>query len=160
MIRPVSPDDATAIARIYNHYVTETTVSFETEPLTVAEMRQRILTLSAAFPYFVHVSDGEVDGYCYVHDWKERAAYRGTMETTIYLAPDARRHGVGQAMMERLVDECRRRGYRALIACITAENVESVDFHRHLGFKQVSLFEQVGCKFGRLLDVCDLEMIL
>ncbi|MCM1519090.1 MAG: GNAT family N-acetyltransferase [Pseudoflavonifractor sp.] len=160
MIRPVSPDDAAAIARIYNHYVMETTVSFETKPLTEAAMRQRIETLSASFPYFVHLSDGEIDGYCYVHDWKERAAYKGTMETTVYLAPDAKRQGTGTVMMRRLIDECCKRGYRALIACITAENEESVSFHRHLGFRQVSLFEKVGIKFGRRLDVCDMELLL
>ena len=105
-------------------------------------------------------NNGKLIGYCYAHPWKERAAYCKTLETTIYLASEAKGKGLGTRLMDRLIDECRNRGYHVLIACITAENEESCQFHERLGFKKVSHFEQVGQKFGRWLDVADYELIL
>jgi len=161
MIRPVKLQDAVAISRIYNHYVEKTTVSFETEPLTEFGMARRIASIASHYPYFVHEDcDGGITGYCYVHQWKERAAYDGAVETTIYLKAGSEACGIGTMLMERLIDECRARGYRVLIACVTAENAASVAFHKKLGFEQVSHFKNVGCKFGRLLDVVDLQYTL
>lgn len=87
MIRKVTPDDAQAITDIYNPFITHTTVTFETEPVSVDEMRRRIVTLSADYPYYVYEHQGQVLGYCYLHAWKPRAAYARTLEVTIYLAP-------------------------------------------------------------------------
>ncbi len=159
-IRKVTAEDAAAIAGIYNGYVKATTVSFETQPLSEDQMRGRIGEISVGFPYFVYEREGRVEGYCYAHPWKERAAYCNTLETTIYLAPDACGRGIGTALMRRLIEDCRKEGFRALIACITAENALSIEFHRSLGFKCVSHFEQVGYKQGRWLDVVDMELLL
>lgn len=160
MIREVRPDDAAQIAEIYNRYILETTISFETQPLSAEDMRIRIEEISSYFPYFVAENNGKLTGYCYAHPWKERAAYCKTLETTIYLASEAKGRGLGTRLMTQLIKECRNRGYHALIACITAENEESCQFHERLGFKKVSHFEQVGQKFGRWLDVADYELIL
>lgn len=160
MIREVRPDDAAQIAGIYNHYILETTISFETQPLSAEDMRIRIEEMSSYFPYFVAENNGKLTGYCYAHPWKERAAYCKTLETTIYLASEAKGRGLGTRLMTQLIKECRNRGYHALIACITAENEESCQFHERLGFKKVSHFEQVGQKFGRWLDVADYELML
>ena len=164
VIRPMAESDIKAIVEIYNYYVSETTVSFETEPLTVAEMRSRIKHISAKHPCLVAVADngaGQVLGYCYAHEWKERHAYCHTLEVTIYLDSEAKGCGVGAALMKRLIDECRQHGgCHALIACITAENAESIAFHSKMGFEAVSHFHQVGCKFGRWLDVVDMELII
>ncbi len=159
MIRPVKVEnDTPVITRIYNHYIVETTVTFETEPVTEEQMRQRISSISSNFPFFVYENgDGEVIGYCYVHSWKERAAYNSTLETTVYLKPEFESCGIGTLLMEKLISECRKCGFRVLIACVTEENSSSIAFHEKLGFKQVSHFEKVGCKFGRLLDVIDLQ---
>lgn len=160
MIREVRPDDAAQIAGIYNHYILETTISFETQPLSAEDMRIRIEEISSYFPYFVAENNGKLTGYCYAHPWKERTAYCKTLETTIYLASEAKGRGLGTRLMTQLIKECRNRGYHALIACITAENEESCQFHERLGFKKVSHFEQVGQKFGRWLDVADYELML
>lgn len=160
MIREVRPDDAAQIAGIYNRYILETTISFETQPLSAEDMRIRIEEISSYFPYFVAENNGKLTGYCYAHPWKERAAYCKTLETTIYLASEAKGRGLGTRLMTQLIKECRNRGYHALIACITAENEESCQFHERLGFKKVSHFEQVGQKFGRWLDVADYELML
>lgn len=160
MIRRVVPEDAVHIASIYNYYVSNTVVSFETETLTVSEMQKRICLISSVFPYLVYEEDGRVVGYCYAHAWKERAAYAKTLETTVYIAHGCHGRRIGQALMERLISECRSLGFAALIACITADNDASIMFHQHLGFKKVSHFERVGYKFGRWLDVIDCELLL
>lgn len=159
-IRIVTPQDAAQIAAIYNEYVLHTDISFETEPLSADEMRGRIESISANFPYYVYEEDGRVLGYCYAHPWKERAAYSHTLETTIYLSIDAQGHGIGRALMNHLIEACRRAGFHALVACITGGNERSIALHRRLGFHQVSHFPQVGRKFGRWLDVVDLQMML
>ena len=160
-IRPVRPsDDASAITAIYNRYITRTTVSFETEPLSETSMLERIEAISSEFPYFVYEYDGAVVGYCYAHLWKERAAYSKTLETTVYLAPEACGKGFGAELVHRLIEACRERGFHSLIACITAENSRSVAFHEALSFRKVSHFRQVGRKFGRWLDVVDLQLLL
>lgn len=160
MIRNVTLQDTGAIARIYNEYINHSVISFETEPLSEEDMRSRIAQISARYPYFVYESDGEIAGYCYAHEWKERAAYCHTLETTVYLSPRHTGKGIGSRLMQRLIDECRNRGYRALIACITEGNEPSKSLHTKLGFKQVSHFEKVGSKFGQWLDVVDYELLL
>ena len=78
MIRDVKPQDATAITKIYNEYITNSIISFETEPLTEEDMLSRIVQISSKYPYLVYETDCIVVGYCYAHAWKERAAYRYT----------------------------------------------------------------------------------
>ena len=160
MIRRVRIQDAADIVAIYNRYIAETTVTFEIEPISVREMQKRISDIASSFPYFVYEDEGRVAGYAYVHRWKERAAYAHTLETTVYLNPDIRHSGIGTALMQHIINECRTQGYKVLIACVTAENSDSLEFHRHLGFTQASLFHNVGEKFGRFLDVIDMELQL
>jgi phosphinothricin acetyltransferase len=157
MIRSVLTSDAAAIAEIYNYYIVNTTTSFETEPLSVDDMRQRIASISDRFPYFVWVADGRVVAYCYAHEWKERAAYSHTWETTVYIDAAYQGQGIGRKLMMALIAECRTRGAYVMVACITAENSCSIRFHQKLGFAAVSHFIGVGEKFGRRLDVVDMQ---
>ncbi len=160
-IRPVQLEDAGEITAIYNEYILHDTVTFETEPLREEEMRARIAEISARFPYFVCEEAGEVVGYCYAHQWKSRAAYRHTIETTVYLSSRHTGKGIGTLLMQELIEACRHKGdYRALIACVTEDNVASDALHLKLGFKQVSRFEKVGLKFGRWLNIIDYELLL
>ena len=123
-------------------------------------MLSRIVQISSKYPYFVYETDGIVVGYCYAHAWKERAAYRYTAETTVYLSPAYKGRGIGTLLMQKLIEECRNKNYRALIACITDDNTASKSLHIRLGFKQVSHFKKVGLKFDRWLDVVDYELLL
>lgn len=158
-IRPVTASDAEAIAEIYRYYVENTTVTFDEVPQSVAQVEAALTRIE--WPYLVAEVDGNVAGYCYVHPWKEKVAYRQTLETTVYLRHGMTSRGVGRLLMEQLIEECRRMGsVHALIACITAENEGSRRFHGALGFEEVSLFREVGFKFGRYLDVADMELIL
>ncbi len=159
-IRKVETTDALAIASIYNRYVLETAISFETEAVGVDEMRGRIEHISKVYPYFVYECGGQICGYCYVHQWKDRKAYDNTVETTLYVSMDHRHEGIGSLLLAHLVEACRAKGYHALIACITDGNEASIAIHSKFGFKQVSSFKQVGRKFGQWLDVVDMELLL
>ena len=158
MIRPAELEDAKTIVDIYNRYIAESTATFATDPMTEAEMKEYIV--SAQGLYFVYEDNGKIVGYCYAHAWKTKAAYRQTLETTVYMIPEYTRRGLGRQLMARLIDECRQKNHHALIACITEENTESVVLHTKLGFEKVSHFKEVGQKFGRWLDVVDYELIL
>lgn len=159
-IRPVSSGDAARIAEIYNYYILNTTVSFETEPLTENGMRCRIEDVACDYPYLVaEDSQGRLVGFCYAHPWKERAAYAGTWETTVYLHREACGIGIGRRMMVELMEACDRLGAHALVACITADNFRSIGFHGSLGFVEVSRFREVGRKFNHWLDVVDMQLL-
>ena len=149
-IRAPKPEDAAAVAALYNHYVLHSTASFETEPLDAEQMRSR---LESATARLVCEREGAIVGFGYTHDWKERAAYRHTQEVTVYVASDS-------TGLERLVAECRTTECHALVACITADNEPSRRLFESIGFRRVSHFEQVGRKFGRWLDVVDYELLL
>lgn len=162
-IREAGAEDAVRLAEIYNPYVTDTTISFEVEPLSAALMWERVQWIRGmGLPFLVSEdARGVVSGFCYAHPWKERPAYGRTLETTIYLAPEAQGQGTGRRLMDELLKRCRATGrYRSVIACITADNEASRRFHRSLGFEQVSEFKGVGLKFGQLLDVVDLQLLL
>lgn len=159
-IRAAAPQDVPQITYIYNEYILHSTATFETEPLSEAQMARRLSEISAAFPYLVYEQEGRVWGYCYAHPWKERAAYCHTYETTIYLHPQAQGRGIGRRLMQVLIEACRQRDCHALVACITEENEASCKFHERIGFHRVSHFGQVGRKFGRWLDIADYELLL
>ncbi len=160
-IRKIEPErDSAEIARIYRSYVLESTISFEIDAPSADAMARRLDRILADFPGYVCEEDGKLLGYCYAHNWKDRQAYCKTLETTIYLDPAFTGNGLGRALMEKLIKECRDRGFVSLIACITADNRESCAFHERLGFRRVSYFKSVGSKFGRLLDVVDYQLLL
>ena len=160
MIRTASIDDTARIAEIYRYYVEESVASFETVAPTPEEMAGRMRGILGRYPFLVAEEDGCIKGYAYAHEWKARAAYADTWETTIYLDKDCCGRGLGRRLMERLIEECRRGGARALIADITAGNQASERLHAGLGFERVSYFPKVGHKLGRELDVTDYQLIL
>ncbi|MCM1312256.1 MAG: GNAT family N-acetyltransferase [Bacteroides sp.] len=159
-IRLVCNEDSHAIASIYNHYIRHSTATFDTDTVSENDMAERIRDISARYPYLVYEEQGRVLGYCFSHSWKPRKAYSQTVETTVYVHPDCARRGIGELLMRALIEECKIRGFHVLIACITADNEASISLHEKLGFTRVSLFKEVGMKFGKTLDVTDYELIL
>jgi L-amino acid N-acyltransferase YncA len=152
-IRPGGADDADQICAIYNHYVATTVISFEEEPIAAAEMKRRIADVASQFPWLVWDEDDEIHGYAYATRWKERSAYRFSVETTIYLAADRHGGGIGTALYAALLAELRSRGVHCVIGGIALPNDASVALHEKLGFRKIAHFEQVGWKLGRWVDV-------
>lgn len=159
-LREVRLSDAAGIAAIYNRYIKETAITFETEPVDVFEMENRIASFAGHALYFVYEIDEKIVGYCYAHAWKTKEAYNCTCETTVYVSHEYKHMGIGSMLMTRLIEECRKSGLHVLIACITEGNESSCRLHEKLGFRRVSHFHEVGFKFGRWLDVEDYELIL
>lgn len=148
------PADAEAIARIYNHYVADTCVTFETESLSGAEMAQRIAdTLEIPLPWLVADADGAIAGYAYASKWKGRCAYRYSVETTVYLEPLSTGRGLGRRLYAALIDAVKAQGMRTAIGGIALPNAASIALHERLGFRKVGHFEQVGFKQDRWIDV-------
>ncbi len=161
MFRTVAMRDTPQIAAIYNHYVLSSVANFEVDTLSNEEMAQRIRDILREGPYFVYTdNEDNVLGYCYAHLWKRRQAYFKTYETTIYLHPEHIHKGIGTMLLRNLIEACRQLDIHVLIACITAENFESIHLHEKFGFEKVSFFTEVGYKFGRFLNVVDYELII
>ncbi|MCH5318529.1 MAG: N-acetyltransferase [Paramuribaculum sp.] len=159
-IRDLLPGDIAQITEIYNHHVLNTTVLFETEPYSEDDMTRKLQEIMQSYPLIVGEEDGCVVGFAYAHSWKSKPAYNTTVESTLYIREDKKSKGYGSELLKELIKRCRKAGFHAMIACITAENSESVIFHESHGFRQASRFCQVGRKFGRWLDVVDYELIL
>ena len=153
-VRPATPADIPAITRIYAHSVRTGTASFELEPPDEAEMTRRMQTLlGGGYPYIVAEIGGAIAGYAYAGSYRPRPAYRFSVEDSIYIDPSAQRKGVGRALLENLIEECTRRGFRQMIAVIgDSAQTPSIELHRALGFRMIGNIENVGYKFGRWLD--------
>jgi phosphinothricin acetyltransferase len=160
MIRPVQPKDAVSIAGIYNYYIENSVITFEEIPLSVHEMEERILKISAKYPWLVWEESGEVTGYAYVNTWKERAAYRYAAELSIYIEQGFRGKGIGRELLSRLLEEVRKTTIHALISGITLPNEVSVALHEKFGFKKIACFNEIGFKSDKWLDVGYWELIV
>lgn len=153
MIRPATADDAAAICDIYNHYVATTVVSFEGAPVAIAEMARRIAETLPTHPWYVAQEEGTLAGYAYASPWRARAAYRFAVETTVYLAHDRHRGGIGTTLYDVLLRDLAERGFHCAMGGIALPNPASVALHEKMGFVKVAHFREVGRKFGRRIDV-------
>ncbi len=161
MIRDAVPSaDAAAIAEIYAHYVLHDTATFETEPVSADEMWARIERIQArGLPWVVAELDGAVTGYAYAGPYRDRAAYRHTLESTVYVAADGRRGGVGTALYTNLLDRLRRLDapehapVHSVLGVIALPHPGSVALHERLGFSHLGTIPDAGFKLGRWIDV-------
>lgn len=158
-LRPVKPEDAAQIAGIYNYYIKNTHHTFETEPLSVEEMRERIGEISGTYPYLVFEEDGEILGYAYAAQFKLRQAYAYSAEVSIYVKSEAKQRKIGTQLYVKLFDELAETNVHAIFAGIALPNDASIIFHERLGFEKVAHFKEVGYKLGRWIDVGYWEMI-
>jgi phosphinothricin acetyltransferase len=174
IIRPAEVTDLSAIERIYGHYVTNTTATFELEPPDASAWRDRFALVSAAgLPVVVAElpaaagggvggrGGGVVAGYAYCSPWKSRPAYRHTVENSIYVAPWAGRRGAGGMLLAALLDGCAVAGVREVIAVIAdTGDPASVQLHTRHGFVPAGRLSRVGFKHGGWLDTVLLQRSL
>ncbi len=148
-------DHMNAVHAIYSFYVSRSAASFEEEVPTIEEMKARRAAITArGLPFLVAVEKGEVLGYTYAGPFRQRSAYRYTVEDSIYVAPFVVRRGIGRVLLEALIERCTALGYRQMIAVIgDSANQGSIAVHRALGFGQEGVLRGVGLKFGRWVDV-------
>lgn len=160
LLRDASPADAVAIAAHYNHYVSTTTVSMETEAVDGAEIARRMADVQeAGLPWIVLEEHGRLIGWAYASKWRARPGYRHAVETTVYLAPGLGGRGHGTRLYGALLGGLRGR-FHCAIGGIALPNPASVALHERLGFKPVARFEEVGHKFGAWVDVGYWQLML
>jgi len=153
-VRPVGPDDAGAIAAIYNHYVLNTFISFEEHAVAGADMAERIGdVLASGLPWLAASRADRVVGYAYAGKWKGRCAYRHSAESSVYVSPDCTGQGIGTALYRALLTVLRDRSIHVVIGGVALPNPASVALHERLAFDKVAHFKEVGYKFGRWIDV-------
>jgi L-amino acid N-acyltransferase YncA len=153
-LRAATPGDAAAIAGIYAPFVTASAVSFETEPPDAEAMRARIEAGGALYPWIVgEAGDGSLLGYAYGARFRDRPAYRFTVEISVYLRAGAAGRGLGRRLYEPLLAVLEAQGFTQAIAAITLPNEASVRLHERLGFERAGVYRQVGWKLGQWHDV-------
>ena len=168
MIRPTCEKDAAALARIYAYYVEKTAITFEYTAPDMAEMERRRQEISQRYPYLVAESDGKVVGYAYAHAFYGREAYAWSVESSIYVDVNIRKHGIGRKLYEALEKALKSMGILNINACIAVprDNQDpyvtngSLNFHQRLGYTLVGRFHNSGYKFDRWYDVVWMEKMI
>lgn len=152
-VRDASEADGAACAAVYAPYVTDTAISFESDPPSAEQMAQRIATVLRTHAWVVLDEGGHVAGYAYGQRHHTRPAYRWACEVSIYIEPGRRRTGAGRALYEALFARLAARGYRIAVAGMTLPNEASEALHRALGFQPVGVYRRIGYKLGAWHDV-------
>ncbi len=162
-IRPAREGDLPDIREIYNHYVTNSVVTFDEKKWTIAQWRDKFEYLSRLdLPFLVAESpSGQILGYALVSPWSGKSSYRYTVENSIYLGQAAAGKGLGRALLGALIEACEQRGIREMVAVISDKGAEaSLALHEKLGFVEVGRMGRVGFKFGRWLGTIYLQKSL
>jgi L-amino acid N-acyltransferase YncA len=160
MIRIARADDAAQIADIYRPYVEKTAITFEEEPPSVEHMAAKIAKVGSLFPFIVWEEGGEVLGYAYATRYRERAAYRWSLEDSVYLREDSVGRGLGKLLLTALVELLRELGYVKIYAVIAPPNSASVALHEALGFSPLGRFSDTAFKLGRWQAIDWMELTL
>jgi L-amino acid N-acyltransferase YncA len=159
-IRKAEIRDLSRINEIYNQAVLRTDATFDTEPKTMAYRREWFQSHGPMHPVLVAVVEDWVCGWASLSRYSERPAYERTAEISIYIDEQCRGEGIGSLLVKSLLEEARKLGYHAVIARITSDNPASVRLHESAGFFPVGNMREVGVKFGRLLDVLIMELLI
>jgi L-amino acid N-acyltransferase YncA len=152
-IRVAMPEDAASILDIYAPYCTSSLVSFEVVAPSESQMRERISRITVHYPWLVAEIDDRVAGYVYASQHRERAGYRWAVDAAVYVAQANHRRNVGRALYTTLFSLLREQGLFQAYAGITLPNPASVGLHEAVGFEKIAVFQNVGYKLGRWLDV-------
>ncbi len=162
-VRLARPSDASAICEIYNYEVHSTTATFDLVPRSVGEQVAWLAARSGAFSAIVAVdaaADQAVVGFASLSPYKERAAYRTSVEDSVYVHRDRQGRGIGQLLVRELLDIAANSGFHAVFARIEASGAASRALHERCGFRLVGVERETGRKFGRWLDVALMQCLL
>jgi L-amino acid N-acyltransferase YncA len=159
IIRAARVADAAEIAQIYQPFVTDSVITFETDPPDAAEIARR-MNARPLLPWLVAEDDGALLGYAYCSPYRARSAYRWSLDCTVYIRVGQHRHGVGRRLYERLFSEARELGHVAVHAGIALPNAASVGLHESFGFQPIGVHPNVGYKLGGWHDVGWWQLLL
>jgi phosphinothricin acetyltransferase len=162
-IRPARAADLPAVREIYNYYVANSMVTFDEDAMTLREWKQKFSYLNRlGMPFLVAESPtGQLLGYALVSPWKQKRAYRYTVENSIYLGPAASGKGLGTALLGALIDAAKDVGLKEMIAVIADQGAEaSIALHERFGFHEIGRMGRVGFKFDRWLGTVLLQKTL
>ncbi len=160
IIRDVKREDSRQICEIYNYYIENTAISFEETAVTQANMEKRIDSIISSFPWLVADLDGEILGYAYASKWKERIAYRYSVELSIYIKSNILGQGIGTRLYGELIDRLRKKNIHSMVGGIAIPNIGSQKIHEKFGFEKVAHFKEVGFKVDTWIDVEYWQLIL
>ena len=153
MIREVKIEDAKQLVDIYNYYVLNTVVTFDDVPFLVEAFEEKITTISSNYPFIVFEEDNEILGYAYAGKWRQKPAYKHTVESTVYVKNGVHGKRIGTRLYAELLELIKQQNYHTVIGGLTLPNEASVKLHEKFGFQEVAHFKEVGLKFGKWLDV-------
>lgn len=159
-VRLAGLDDAEGIRAIYNREVLEGTATFDLRPRSITDQRRWLTDRSGAHAVVVAVEDPVVLGFGSLSPYRDRPAYRTTVEDSVYVDPAHQGRGVGRAVLDGLLQTATQHGFHAVVARISGPNEASVALHRSCGFETVGIEREVGRKFSRWLDVVVMQRIL
>ncbi len=160
VIRPATMADAETIRRIYNHEVEHTTHTFDLVPRSLQDQQAWLRDREGALGVVVAEVDGTVLGFASLSEYRPRAAYRTSVESSVYIDETARGQGLGRRMMHELVAVAEARGFHTIVARIAGGQEASVRLHEAVGFTIVGTEREVGRKFGAWLDVVVMQRML
>ena len=159
-VRPASSWDLPAILEIYNEAVRTTTATFDLEPRTPEAHRAWFEAHGPRHPVLVTEEGGVVIAWASLSPWSLRPAYAGTVEDSVYVAEGHRGRGVGRLLLQALVAEAVKAGHHSLVGRVCTESAASIRLHEALGFRPAGVLKEAGLKFGRRLDVLNLQLLL
>lgn len=152
--------DLAAINDIYNHYVLNSTCTYQETPELIEDRRTWFQNHGAGYPVVIAEQNARVVGWGALSPYHKRSAYRHTVEVSVYVHQDWHRHGIGSFILRDLITQAGAFGHHAIIAGIDADQAASIALHAKFNFRQVGRLIQVGRKFGRWLDVVYMELEL
>lgn len=159
-LRAARAADAEAIRAIYNREVLTTTATFDLVPRTLDDQKQWLAARSGAFTAIVAVDDDEVVGFGSLSPYKERAAYRTSVEDSVYVRRDRNGQGIGRLLLTELLDVAASSGFHSVFARIEASGAASRALHERCGFQLLGIERETGRKFNRWLDVALMQCLL
>ncbi len=159
-MRAVKNSDIPFIREIYNYYIKNSIATFEEEPVDEVRVAGKVNEVTKKFPWLVFEENNIVAGYAYAYKWKNRAAYKHSAESSVYIHQNYFGKGIGSKLLEKLIEEVKLKNIHCLIGGIALPNETSIALHEKFGFKKCAEFREVGFKFGRWIDVGYWEKII
>lgn len=160
MIRDVLLSDANRIHEIYNNYVENSQATFQEQPLSLEEIETQIQRIIKNFPWIVYQEADKIVGYTYADKWKEKTAYRYTVETSIYLDPEYLGKGIGSKLKGAMINELKKQGFHCVISAISLPNPASIAMCEKFGFQKAGQLREIGYKFDEWIDIGYWQLLL